>query len=141
MIDVSTMCVSWPQHVSMDPHQVPLSLCLTPIGVTTCWPQRKLARNLKSLLGSDVRPRTSEPRLGIAGVTTELDVMKSILVRERCVGSLLQYVGTTALQRHREVFYFNKTRGGAQYCTASHTCMTGGVSFFLRAPREPFGAG
>lgn len=74
----------------MDPYLVPCSLGLISIGATTCWPQRKLARNTKSLLGSDVRPRTSEPRLGIAGVTTELDVMKSILVRERCVGSLLQ---------------------------------------------------
>ncbi|CAM9815537.1 unnamed protein product, partial [Laminaria digitata] len=60
--------------------------------------KRKLARNAKSLLGSDVRPRTSEPRLGIAGVKTELDVMKSILIRERLIVTLRRLI--RRLRRH-----------------------------------------
>lgn len=58
---------------------------IAPICAARAWTtiQQRKARDAKSLLGKDIRPRTSEPRLRIAGVTSELDVLKTILVRER----------------------------------------------------------
>ena len=45
--------------------------------------KRELSHDAKSQPGQDARPRSSEPRRRIAGVTMELEVLEAIIIRER----------------------------------------------------------
>ncbi|CAN0447219.1 unnamed protein product [Ascophyllum nodosum] len=54
--------------------------------------KRELTHDAKSQPGQDARPRSSEPRRRIAGVTMELEVLEAIIIRERMITTLWRLI-------------------------------------------------